>query len=223
MSATRAATQASAAVSATVETRAVAGNRARSPMPAASGSATTSARLAMMPAGLAPERPASSRRTGPATITVVSVEPISTPADSAASPPAIAVVATEAISHGASPTASTPSRSGPAGATWEAAQDSSGSTVTPVTSAAARERHATAIRLRAAGSIVTAVASTSTASRALMPWWRASQASGDWTVSPIAAATTTAASSGYRASTGRIREMSIRRLEQRGRRDTVTG
>ena len=70
-------------------------------------------------------------RIGAASSTVASVEPISTPAATAASPPARAVVATEAISHGARPVTRTPSRSGPAGTSQDTAHDRAGSTVTP--------------------------------------------------------------------------------------------
>ena len=99
---------------------------ARAARPTASGSATTRARLTMMPPGDTPARPASRVRIGPARATAATVEPISTPAATAASPPAIAVVATEAISHGARPTTSTPSRSDPAGTSRETAQESAG-------------------------------------------------------------------------------------------------
>jgi hypothetical protein len=152
----------------------------------------------MMPAGPTPgaSAPASSRRIGPARTTVVSVEPISTPADSAASPPAIAVVATEAISHGASPTVSSPSRTGPGGVRCATAHDSRGSTVVPASRATTKDRHEAAIRPSAVGVIVTAVAKTRTASSTLIPWWSASQASGFWTSSPTAAAASTVVSSG---------------------------
>ena len=79
---------------------------------------------------------------GPARATAATVEPISTPAASAASPPAIAVVATEAISQGARPTTRTPSRSGPAATIREAAQERAGSTVIPTMSTASSERQA---------------------------------------------------------------------------------
>jgi len=140
--------------------------------------------------------PAASRRIGPAKQTVATVEPMSTPADRAASPPAIVVVATEAISHGARPTVSTPSRSGPAATSKDTAQDSAGSTVTPTASAASSERHTRRRRRSAAGEIVTAVAKTSTASSTSMPCRAASQASGGRTDRPTMAAASTAASSG---------------------------
>ena len=140
--------------------------------------------------------PASSVRIGPATATAVTVEPMSTPADRAASPPAMAVVATEAISHGARPTIMTPSRSDPDATIRETAQDNAGSTVIPAASAASRDRHVVVRRRSAAGSIVTAVAKTRTASRMLIPWWPASQASGAGTDRPRTAAASTAISSG---------------------------
>src|SRR5262249_34294567 len=120
--------------------------------------------------------------------------------------PAIAVVATDAISHGASPTVSSPSRSAPGGAIWATAHDRAGSTVIPASSATASDRHATATWASSAGSIVSAVASTSTASSTLIPRWPASQASGDWTTSPMTAAITTVVSSGYPATNDRTRE-----------------
>jgi len=95
----------------------------------------------MTPAALrfaVPAAPASSDRIGPARTTVARVEPMSTPAATAASPAASAVVATEAISHGARPTVSTPSRSGPGATRRAAAQDRAGRTVTPTATAASR-------------------------------------------------------------------------------------
>jgi putative hydrolases of HD superfamily len=162
----------------------------------------------MMPAGstAAPET-ASSRKAGPATSTVVTVDPMSTPAASAASPPAMAVVATDAISQGASPIVASPSRSGPGGAICATAHDSAGNTVIPASNAAASDRHATTTRFSAAGSIVSAVANTSMASSTLIPSWRASHASGGWITSPSAAATTTMASSGYAPASERNREI----------------
>ena len=150
----------------------------------------------MMPPGDTPACPASRVRIGPARATAAIVDPISTPAETAASPPAIAVVATEAISHGASPTTSTPSRSDPAPTIRDTAQESAGSTVIPTTSATTSERQAVTRRRSAAGSIVTAVANTRIASSTLMPWWPASHASGRCTVRPTIAAASTAMSSG---------------------------
>ncbi len=120
--------------------------KARAARPSASGSATTRARLATMLPGDTPAWPASRVRIGPARATTATVEPISTPAETAAAPPAIAVVATEAISHGASPTTITPSRSDPAATSRETAQESAGSTVMPTASAASSERQACARR-----------------------------------------------------------------------------
>jgi hypothetical protein len=148
----------------------VGGTTLRRAIPAASGSATTRARFSITPPAEKWADPASRRRIGAASSTVARVEPISTPAATAASPPARAVVATEAISHGASPATSTPSRSGPAGTRCATAQDSAGSTVTPTATATRTCRQARARRPSAAGSIVTAVASTSITSSALMPW-----------------------------------------------------
>jgi hypothetical protein len=82
--------------------------------------------------------PASRGRIGPAAATVITVEPMSIPADRAASPAAMGVVATEAISHGARPMVMMPSRSDPAATTWETAQDSAGSTVIPAARAASK-------------------------------------------------------------------------------------
>ena len=174
-------------------------------MPAASGTATTTARFAIRPAGEKLARPASRVRIGAASTTVARVEPISTPAATAASPPARAVVATDAISHGARPVTSTPSRSGPACTRRATAHDSAGSTVTPTRTAAATCRQAAARRRSACGSMVTAVAKTRTTSSALMPWRAASQARGRWTVRPMIAAARTAASSGYAPSAARAR------------------
>ncbi len=165
-------------------------------MPTASGSATTRARFSITPPGEKPACPASRVRTGPARTTEARVEPISTPAATAASPAARLVVATDAISHGARPVTSTPSRSGPAGTRRATAQESAGSTVTPMRTATAMCRHAWARRRSACGSIVTAVATTRMTSSALMPWCRASQASGGRTHNPMTAAARTAASSG---------------------------
>ncbi len=123
----------------------------------------------MMLAGEMPARPASRVRIGPARATAATVEPIRTPAETAASPAAIAVVATEAISHGASPTTRTPSRSDPAATILETAQERAGSTVIPTMSAMRSERQAPSRRRSAAGSIVTAVANTRIASSTLMP------------------------------------------------------
>jgi hypothetical protein len=165
-------------------------------MPAASGRATTTARFSIIPAGEKPACPASRVRIGAARTTVARVEPISTPAATAASPPARAVVATDAISHGARPATSTPSRSGPAGTRCATAQDRAGSTVTPVSTAARMRRHAAASRRSARGSIVTAVAKTRITSSTLMPSRAASQARGRCAHSPMTAAASTAASSG---------------------------
>ena len=157
----------------------------------------------MTPPGEKPAWPASSARIGPAIATATTVEPISAPAAMAASPRAIAVVATDAISHGARPTVSTPFRSGPAGTMCATAHDKAGSTVAPMASATSRRCQALAARRSAAGSMVTAVAKTSTASSTLMPCLAASQASGRCTDSPMTAAASTAASSGYLASSAR--------------------
>ncbi len=223
ISATSNATVITAVIPAGFSSAATRGKRQRTAIPAASGKATTRARLTMMSAGRtpAPPDPAKSRKTGPATSTVVTVDPMSTPADSAASPSAIAVVATDAISQGASPTVSSPSRSAPDGTICATAHDNAGSTVTPTSRAAASDRHATAIRPSAAGSIVSAVAKTSTASRTLIPWWLASHASGDCTSSPITAATSTVVSSGYPAMSDCTRD-AIERLLKRRRGGTAT-
>jgi hypothetical protein len=111
------------------------------------------------------------KRIGPARLTVAAVEPIRTPAETAASPPAMAVVATEAISQGASPAAITPSRRDPADTSREAAHDKSGSTTMPMATDARRRLHVSRNRRSEAGSRFNAVAKTRMASKTSMPWW----------------------------------------------------
>ncbi len=89
------------------------------------------------------DAPGDSRaRIGPATATLMTVDPMSRPPARAMSPLAMAVVATEAISQGASPMVLTPWRRAPGATTLASSQDKAGKMVAPTMRARASRRQA---------------------------------------------------------------------------------
>jgi hypothetical protein len=140
---------------------------------------------------------ASNARIGPARATVSTVEPMSTPPESATSPPAMAVVAMEAISHGANPMVVTPSRKWPATTRWATSHDSAGNTVMPAIAATVSGCQAAGSRRRLRASMLRAVENTKSTKKMSIPWWRSSHSSGARMVRPMIAATATITSSRY--------------------------
>ena len=164
---------------------------ARSATPAASGSATTTARLPSSPADDTDAWVPSRDRIGPAPSTVMIVDATRSTAHTAASPPAITHSATVATSAGATPTACMPARSCSLPISWLVAQASAGR-VTVLTSRTTEiRRQALAASARSASRSDRPVAKTSTASAESMPFAADTARPGPGAATPAAAATST--------------------------------
>ena len=167
----------------------------RSAIPAASGSAMTTARWPSSPAGDTVTDAPSRDRIGPAAITVMIVDAASSIAHTAASPPAMTHSATVATSAGATPAACTPARSTGSSISRLAVQARAGRAAVLTSSTTAMRRQARRTAARSARRRDRPVEKTRTASVASMPLPAARARPGAGAATPTAATTSTRTSS----------------------------